>query len=165
MTDDKWCPENDGAYRAEMAELHRDDADQQLIRAKVEIARLTTLLENEKSKYASALGIAKQNGSMLDEARAERDTARAETAMAFDVAATHYENGFPAWDVFGQFIRECRALPPANAAAALAARDKATREKALREAVTQIDREIASDPGDWGSEFIAGLERAKSVLK
>lgn len=53
----------------------------------------------------------------------------------------------------------------ADATAALAARDKATREHAMRDAATQIDREIASDPGDWGSEFIAGLDRAKSVLK
>ena len=35
-----WCPENDGAYRAEMAALRRDSVDQQLIRARAEIERL-----------------------------------------------------------------------------------------------------------------------------
>ena len=43
MADD-WCPENDGAYRAEMAALHRDNVDQQLIRARAEIERLREAL-------------------------------------------------------------------------------------------------------------------------
>ena len=43
MADD-WCPENDGAYRAEMAALHRDNVDQQLFRARAEIERLRAAL-------------------------------------------------------------------------------------------------------------------------
>ena len=43
MADD-WCPENDGAYRAEMAALHRDNVDQQLLRARAEIERLRAVL-------------------------------------------------------------------------------------------------------------------------
>ena len=45
MADD-WCPENDGAYRAEMAALHRDNVDQQLLRARAEIERLRGALSN-----------------------------------------------------------------------------------------------------------------------
>lgn len=30
MSDDKWCPENDGAYRAELAEIHRHSSDTKL---------------------------------------------------------------------------------------------------------------------------------------
>ena len=48
-----WCPENDGAYRAEMAALHRDSVDQQLIRARAEIERLRAALETfaDADKY------------------------------------------------------------------------------------------------------------------
>ena len=30
MTDDKWCPENDAAYRAELAAIHGGDATMRL---------------------------------------------------------------------------------------------------------------------------------------
>ena len=99
------------------------------------------LLSDSVDKAEAWDAIAAKNAEIA-RLTAERDTARAETAMAFEVAATHYENGFPAWDVFGQFIRECRALTPANAKAALAARDKAIREQALRECVAYHQGEI-----------------------
>ena len=90
----------------------------------------------------------------LEEVKAERDTARAETVMAFELAATHYENGFPAWDVFGQFIRDCRALTPAHAKAALAARDKATRKQALREAADLPPYDWDGDPASTFENYV-----------
>ena len=50
MADD-WCPENDGAYRAEMAALHRDNVDQQLLRARAEIERLREKISNLQDKW------------------------------------------------------------------------------------------------------------------
>lgn len=46
--EDKWCPENDGAYRMEMASIHRDSVDQQLHRARAEITQLRAELAAER---------------------------------------------------------------------------------------------------------------------
>ena len=74
----------------------------------------------------------------LEEVKAERDTARAETAMAFEVAA---EAAYQRWyDEDAQELRETvRSLTPAHATAALADRDKSTREQALREAAHLVE--------------------------
>ena len=71
--------------------------------------------------------------------RAERDTARAETAMACEVAA---EAAYQWWDdEDAQELRETiRALPAAQAKVALAARDRAEREQALRDAAAVCDK-------------------------
>jgi hypothetical protein len=42
--DDPWCPENDAAYRAELAAQHRDTVEQRLHRARVHIKLLDTAL-------------------------------------------------------------------------------------------------------------------------
>ncbi len=69
----------------------------------------------------------------------ERDTARAETAMAYAVAA---EAAYQWWDDEGaQELRETvRSLTPAHATAALADRDRAEREHALRDAAAVCDK-------------------------
>lgn len=80
---------------------------------------------------------------------AERDTARAETAALIERAAVlcdgtaKYHMSDPDdIDVVGLTAREIRTLTPANAKAALAARDKAIREQALRECVAYHQGEI-----------------------
>lgn len=73
-------------------------------------------------------------------AEAERDTARAEVAMAFEAAAREIDCGCQ--DGVCWWAHACpksddeaiRALAPAHATAALESRDKATREQALRDA-------------------------------
>ncbi|KFI26655.1 hypothetical protein CN97_02840 [Haematobacter massiliensis] len=100
----------------------------------LEIARLRA--ENERLQEMTV---------RLEKAEAERDTARAETAMAFEVAAkacdtlalADFEKG-PLMRSAERCARSVRALTPADATAALAARDKATREQALRDALTTV---------------------------
>lgn len=74
---------------------------------------------------------------------AERDTARAETAMALEMAekvayeqrdAERWHKDYPRAQCAEEIMDAIRVLTPANATTALAARDKATREAALREA-------------------------------
>ena len=81
----------------------------------------------------------KEDAAEIARLRAERDTARAETAMAFEVAA---EAAYQRWyDEDAQELRETvRALTPAHATAALAARDRAEREQALRDAAAVCDK-------------------------
>ena len=78
---------------------------------------------------------------------AERDTARAETAALIERAAVlcdgtaKYHMSDPDdIDVVGLTAREIRTLTPADATAALAARDKATRKQALREAAAVCNK-------------------------
>ena len=70
MADD-WCPENDGAYRAEMAALNRDNVDQQLLRARAENARLRAALQK----------ISAGEGYYGEQAREYKDIARAALAQ------------------------------------------------------------------------------------
>ena len=89
---------------------------------------------------------------------AERDTARAETAMAFeaagqwltDAAAAKGGTKTPAGRSAQFYARKLRTLTPAHATAALEARDKATREAALRE--TQPTPQEA-EPVAWRWRF------------
>lgn len=173
------------AKDAEIAELLKDvtflqsgkDVIQDELRA--EVVRLTAERDEWRGHVASANH--ERNAAQSDAREAaqipslmavivrltaELATARAETAMAFEVAAKWLIRAGIAGDATEDPLATCiRTLTPADAKAALAARDRVTREKALRDAATQIDREISSDTGDWGSEFIAGLDRAKSLLK
>ena len=116
--------------------------------AVAEIARLTAALSEAQFERDN-------NRAKLEVAKYDRDTARAETAMAFEVAAQELDPrgdravsnalgqqlccsgqmcGCQGADV-GSFLQYLiRALTPTHATAALAARDKATREQALLEA-------------------------------
>ena len=106
----------------------------------------------------------------LEALKDERDTARAETAMAFDVAARDCAEmaqqvadaaitGVPEQariregmeSAFTKANHRIRALTPAHATAALAARDKATRKQALREAADL-------PPYDWDGDPASAFE-------
>ena len=77
----------------------------------------------------------------LEAVTAERDTARAETAMAVELA--FHAGADWALDRDGCHWEDVlAAITPAHATAALAARDKATREAALRECVAYHQGEI-----------------------
>ena len=117
----------------------------------------------------------------IHELVAERDTARAETdakvAMAFELAAT---SRFGWWFGFDSGTGEpdgnycsvdpddgseyyvcakaIATLTPAHATAALAARDKATREQALREAVWQVRSSVP------GHMLVADTERICAAI-
>ena len=107
-----------------------------------EIARLKSDLETcrkYRNAYAEMDRIATE---ALRKCEAERDAARAETAMAFEAAAKFLDEnalgkGYtktPQGRTAIYYARKTRALTPTHATAALAARDKATREQALLEA-------------------------------
>ena len=88
MADD-WCPENDGAYRAEMATLHRDNVDQQLLRARAEIERLRRQAETLKEGWR-----------ISDEGRieAESENERLRAALGDVIDCNHhnfYDGGCP----------------------------------------------------------------------
>ena len=89
----------------------------------------------------------------LEAVKAERDTARAETAMAVEVA-------FHAWadwalDRDGRHWEDVlAALTPAHAKAALAARDKATRKRALREAADLPTYDWDGDPANTFENYV-----------
>ena len=81
----------------------------------------------------------------LEAVKAERDTARAETAMAVELA--FHAGADWALDRDGCHWEDVlAALTPANAKAALAARDKATRKQALREAADLPPYDWDGDP-------------------
>ena len=67
--------------------------------------------------------------------RAEVD---ALVAAAYEDAATTYEDGFPAWDVFGGATRAIRAHTPADARAALRAHTEAAVRRALEAAINVV---------------------------
>ena len=113
------------------------------LHAQAEIARLTSAHDTVCGALAQAI--------------TERDTARAETAMAFGVAANRAQAQFLPSTIGGDLIcdaeqGECtanaiRRLTPADATAALAARDKAMLIEGMRRAAT-----IKRDPkfgNDW----------------
>lgn len=127
--------------------------------AEAEIARLRAALSEAQFERDN-------NRAKLEVAKCERDTARAETAAAYEAAADHcwnkrdlladaekkqVEAGLTGRDYYGRRLeaellsRSIRALTPAHATAALAARDKATRKQALREAADL-------PPYDWDGE-------------
>ena len=92
---------------------------------------------------------------------AERDTARAETAALIERAAVlcdgtaKYHMSDPDdIDVVGLTAREIRTLTPANAKAALAARDKATRKQALREAADLPPYDWDGDPASTFENYV-----------
>ena len=121
-----------------------------------EIARLAAELEEVKAdrdKWFESAGAhhvaSMKQAQRADRAEFERDTARAETAALIERAAVlcdgtaKYHMSDPDdIDVVGLTAREIRTLTPAHAKAALAARDKATREAALRECVAYHQGEI-----------------------
>ena len=103
---------------------------------------------------------------------AERDTARAETAMA---VADAYEDAARVLDAYEEYDSQLccdghmcgcqgstvhqmmqhfiRSLTPAHATAALAARDKATREQALREAADLVESfALGGDRYEYGHD-------------
>ena len=88
-----------------------------------------------------------------DRAEFERDTARAETAMAVELA-------FNAGADWALVRYRCHwedvlaALTPANAKAALAARDKATRKQALREAADLPPYDWDGDPASTFENYV-----------
>ena len=131
--------------RAEVAEYKQRQAVQEVQpiiiaraeKAEAEIARLTAALD-------ATITARDMMGNLWAKAQTDLATSRAETAMAFEVAKEAIARDVMDWDdeSFGEsnsadetadYIRNLD-LAPADATAALAARDKATREKALRDA-------------------------------
>ena len=111
----------------------------------------------------------------LEALKDERDTARAETAMAFEVAAkvskdaampgvkaslrgrltgTRPASSRPVAISALRIAAAIRALTPANAKAALAARDKATRKQALREAASLPPYDWDGDPASTFENYV-----------
>lgn len=80
--EDKWCPENDGAFRMELAALHRDDPMQLLHRARAEITQLRAELEQEREladRLAGAIDAAdwhQHDANMMDLALTAHATRR-----------------------------------------------------------------------------------------
>ena len=108
--------------------------------------------------YSAHIAAMQSKDARIASMTAERDTARAETAMAFEVAVRAVDDckksAYTAGAGLAPVIEAIRAITPTNATAALAARDKATREQALRDAA-----EICSDYG-----FSRAEECAESIL-
>ena len=106
---DEWCPENDGAYQAEMAALHRDGVEHRVHKARAEIERLTKERDEARAEHRFKLGL-------LDRAMTERDEARAQVVGAFEAAASvawaDRESGLTV-------NTKIRALTPDDAQAAL----------------------------------------------
>lgn len=73
---DEWCPENDGAYRAEMAALHRDGVEHRLHKARAEIERLTKQSARYLTEAETAEALLKTSYARIEKAEAERDEAR-----------------------------------------------------------------------------------------
>ena len=123
---------------------------QSLADAQAEISRLTAALEEVTAERDRQYDENVHRIAEQARAEAERDTARAETAMAFEVAKDAIVN---ALDMQGaqmagrydqnklDFHAIC-ALTTGHATAALAARDRATREQALRECAAYHQGEI-----------------------
>ena len=89
----------------------------------------------------------------LEAVKADRDTARAETAMAVDLA--FHAGADWALDRDGCHWEDVlAALTPANAKAALAARDKATRKRALREAADLPPYDWDGDPASTFENYV-----------
>lgn len=122
-----------------------------------EIARLTAANISLTMALAETEALEEQHGEVIKRVMAERDEARAQVAMAYEAAASHYENGFPAWDTFSQFTRECRALTPADASAALAARDAAMRNEGRRQAAEIARDDAKSETGVILNRRLAGI--------
>ena len=145
--------------------------------AQAEIARLTAELDGLKlaiEKAGDAFGDYRHRAEKADTARAETD---AKVAMAFELAAT---SRFGWWFGFDSGTGEpdgnycsvdpddgseyyvcakaIATLTPAHATAALAARDKATREQALREAVWQVRSSVP------GHMLVADTERICAAI-
>ena len=89
----------------------------------------------------------------LEALKDERDTARAETAMAVELA-------FDAGSDWALDRNGCHwedvlaAITPAHAKAALAARDKATRKQALREAAGLPPYDWDGDPASTFENYV-----------
>ena len=97
----------------------------------------------------------------LEAVKAERDTARAEqaalierAAVLCDGAAKYHMSDPDDIDVVRLTAREIRALTPAHAKAALAARDKATRKRALREAADLPTYDWDGDPSNTFENYV-----------
>jgi hypothetical protein len=86
--------------------------------------------------------------------RAEVD---ALVAAAYEDAATTYEDGFPAWDVFGGATRAIRALTPDDARAAL----RAHTEAAVRRALEGASAEAAGEVAAHGESHLAPFVRRR----
>ena len=88
---------------------------------------------------------------------AERDHVCAETAMALDGAVWQVRSSVPGHMLVCDTERICdaiRALTPAHATAALAARDKATRKQALREAADLPPYDWDGDPANTFDNYV-----------
>lgn len=144
-----------------------------------EIARLTGSLAAEKAYGEHHIAL---NVRLHQEALAERDTARAETAMAFEVAANaNLERTGREWvkdslwaNMAEQFAKNVRAIAPADATAALTAAQE--RIEALEEVRLAIDAGWTVHEGDlmcYETDFIlhqlnridAALAKIREVLK
>lgn len=120
--------------------------------AEAEIARLTAELEEVKAdrdKWFESAGAhhvaSMKQAQRADRAEFELDTARAETAMAFEVAATEVMDASIVWSVdhdeaSQQLAGWIRAKTPAHAKAALESKLRAERNKVRREAAAVCNK-------------------------
>ena len=125
-----------------------------------DIARLTAALSEAQFERDN-------NRAKLEVAKSERDTARAETAMAFELAedaafgATQPDGFAPEEEWLAEEQREnccdaIRAITPADASAALAARDAAMRNEGRRQAAEIARSDAQSETGPILRRRLAG---------
>ena len=140
--------------------------------AQAEIARLTAELDGLKlaiEKAGDAFGDYRHRAEKAEAAlAAERANTAAAVAGAYEAAAERikalkgsgdgdlYDGGW--FNAMVQAAAQVRALTPAHATAALAARDKATRGQALREAVWQVRSSVP------GHMLVADTERICAAI-
>ena len=79
MTDD-WCPENDGAYRAEMAAIHKDKTEATLRALSAERDAL-------KAELADAVGLVQEIIREDDDAIYSKEAANALTRVGISARA------------------------------------------------------------------------------